>query len=703
MEQIVAQAGYLFCAVAFSFLTVLAALGRVRATYIWWLVAACVMTVVWSVEVWLSHAVQVPWPVEGSIVVEMIRSILWIGFLVVITGIAKSGAGVGLRSIVAIGALGPVVLIVAAMVAFNAEYVSADMFFFEAGVARMTTAILGLFLLENLYRNADLDQRWSTKYLCFGLGMLFAYDFFFYAESVLFRRLDVELAGARGFVAGVAALLIAFSVARARYWVVDLHISRKMVFHTAALIGAGFYLVLMSLIGYYLSRVGGQAGVIFQIVFLSLAIALMVSIFASGSLRARLRLFIADNFYSARYDYREEWLRFIGTLSAGETEAGLHQRIVSAIAPIMDATAAALWVTKSEKSDFAPEVSWNYGEDLRSIERTDDLAAYIGRRGRIIDLSNMKEAGECPIPDWLKAARETWLIIPLIHKQTVHGILLLGFPRARRELDSEDRNLLETIAQQSASYLAEDKAAGELAEARKMKEFNHRFAFLAHDVKNVLNQLSLVVQNAERHGDNPEFQKDMLETVTNAVSRMRGLMASLRPDEGPRENEGLKTIKIPEFDVVPCLRETASRWQGTGPQIFVELPSSEVKIRAREETVTSILNQVIQNAVDACGEGGEITLRAERRASELYIDVADNGPGMDADFVESTFFRAFETTKEGGYGIGGFQIRQMVRDMSGKLEVMTAPGQGTTIRIRIPIEGSSRDDAETGNRQGLGQ
>ncbi len=703
MEQIVAQAGYLFCAVAFSFLTVLAAIGRVRATYIWWLVAACLSTVIWAIEVWLSRAVQVPWPVEGSIIVEMTRSILWIGFLAVITGVARSGAGLGLRSIVAVGALGPIILIVSAVTAFNVQYISADMFFFEAGLARMTTAILGLFLLENLYRNADLDQRWSTKYLCFGLGMLFAYDFFFYAESVLFRRLDVELSGARGYVAGLAALLIAFSVARARYWVVDLHISRKMVFHTAALIGAGFYLVLMSLIGYYLSRVGGQAGVIFQIVFLCLAIVLMVSIFASGSLRARLRLFIAENFYSARYDYREEWLRFIGTLSAGETEAGLHQRIVSAIAPIMDATAAALWVTKSDKDDFIPEVSWNYGEDLRAIERASDLASYIGRRGRIIDLTSDDEAVQCPTPKWLKEARETWLIIPLIHKQTVQGILLLGFPRAKRELDGEDRNLLETIAQQSASYLAEDKAAAELADARKMKEFNHRFAFLAHDVKNVLNQLSLVVQNAERHGDNPEFQKDMLETVTNAVSRMRGLMATLQPDETLPEDEGIKTIRIPDFDIVSCLREIASRWQGAGPQIFIELPSIEVKVRAREETITSVLNQILQNAVDACGEGGEITLKAERRANELYIDVADNGPGMDADFVESTFFRAFKTTKEGGYGIGGFQIRQMVRDMGGKLDVLTAPGHGTTIRIRLPIKGSSGDNVRASNQRGLGQ
>ena len=59
-------------------------------------------------------------------------------------------------------------------------------------------------------------------------------------------------------------------------------------------------------------------------------------------------------------------------------------------------------------------------------------------------------------------------------------------------------------------------------EARKFDAFNRMSAFVVHDLKNLVAQLSLMLKNAERHRDNPEFQRDMLGTVEHVVERMNG-------------------------------------------------------------------------------------------------------------------------------------------------------------------------------------
>jgi signal transduction histidine kinase len=86
-----------------------------------------------------------------------------------------------------------------------------------------------------------------------------------------------------------------------------------------------------------------------------------------------------------------------------------------------------------------------------------------------------------------------------------------------------------------------------LLEVRKFDSFNRMSAFVVHDLKNIIAQLSLMLKNAERHRDNPEFQKDMLMTVEHSVERMRQLMMQLRegatPLDGPRESSLVDVLR----------------------------------------------------------------------------------------------------------------------------------------------------------------
>ena len=105
------------------------------------------------------------------------------------------------------------------------------------------------------------------------------------------------------------------------------------------------------------------------------------------------------------------------------------------------------------------------------------------------------------------------------------GFVLVAPPRGPFALDGEVFALLRTVAREVATYLAEQRALQALMEARQLRDFGKRFAFVAHDIKNVSSQLSLLLANAERHIDNPEFQRDMLETVRASVRKI-GLPAA---------------------------------------------------------------------------------------------------------------------------------------------------------------------------------
>ena len=107
------------------------------------------------------------------------------------------------------------------------------------------------------------------------------------------------------------------------------------------------------------------------------------------------------------------------------------------------------------------------------------------------------------------------------------GAILLARPPIDRALDWEDFDLLRIAGRQVASYLAEARAQEALADARRFDEFNRRFAFILHDIKNLVSQLTLVARNAERHADNPEFRADMIATLQGLGRADERLLARL--------------------------------------------------------------------------------------------------------------------------------------------------------------------------------
>ena len=209
-------------------------------------------------------------------------------------------------------------------------------------------ALVGLGLVENVLRNASRAQNWSVKYLCIGAGGLFAYDFYLYSDALLFHHLSLDLFIARGAADLLVAPLLAVFVLRNRQIGPRIAVSKRFVFHSATIVAAGLYLMVMAAAGYYVRSIGGSWSTFLQAVFFFGAMVLLLVPVSSSSVRGYLRVLIEKSFFKYKYDYREEWLRFIRAISSGEPDLNLRERMIEAVCNIVDSPEGGLWLRRDD-------------------------------------------------------------------------------------------------------------------------------------------------------------------------------------------------------------------------------------------------------------------------------------------------------------------------------------------------------------------
>lgn len=543
--------------------------------------------------------------------------------------------------------------------------------------------VAGLLLVEQVYRNTPWESRWGVKPLCLGIGGIFAYDFFFYADALLFKRLDPDIWLARGAVNAIVVPLIAVSAARNPQWSLDLFVSRKVVFHTTTLVAAGMYLLIMSLAGYSINLYGGEWSSVFQAVFFFGACLVLVILLFSGHFRARVKVFVNKHFFSYKYDYREEWLRLIRVLSGKVLQAALPERIIFALGEIVDSPGGALWLC-SDGGACEYERCWNLPEEnLNKSESLASLYDFFTHRRWIVNLDEYESDPEAydrlTIPAWLCENERLWLIVPLFHEDALLGFVVLAKPRAPQQLNWETLDLLKTVALQAASYLALAQAAEALADARQFEGFNRLSAFVIHDLKNLIAQLSLVARNAERHRNNPEFVDDALVTVRNSVDKMTRLLAQLR--------SAMPATRADRIELSNLLRSAVEeRASGEPRPQFEPACTQNCVLYADKDRLSAVVGHVIQNAQEATRGDGFVRVRLRSEDAQARIEVEDNGIGMDARFLRERLFNPFDSTKGlAGMGIGAYECREFIRSLGGRVEVRSVPGEGTCFSMIVPL------------------
>lgn len=550
--------------------------------------------------------------------------------------------------------------------------------------AHIFFSIIGLVMVEQFYRNAIPEQRWVIKFFSIGLATIFALDFILYSKSLLFNSLDTTLWEARGIVNALTVPLLGITFHRlTSKETIKIQVSNNLIFHTSVLLGAGLYLLLMSLAGYYIKAYGGSWGAIAQISFIFLAIVLLLVFFVSGKIRALAKVYFSKHFFQHRYDYRDEWVKLSKRIATLDSLNDLSSFIVSTMANCVDSTGGGLWV-KNSHDDFYLTFDQNLREHSKTLVSTHDaMIKFLNSKQWVIDFVEYLQDPEIyfdsGIESWASDVDEIWLIIPLFHQNELIAFVVLTQPRVHRQIDWEDHDLLKTIGMQLANALALTQASDDLSRARQFEAYNRFSAFLVHDLKNLVAQISLIVKNAEKHKRNPEFIDDSIETLENVVKKIDHLLSQLKKGN----NQTITQLKI---NLVQVLNEVSIQQAANQPLLNIEVDFDEIWVLGEKEKMVAIFGHLAQNAQEATNDLGKVSILAKKNAETVEIKVIDSGCGMDESFIQQRLFKPFDTTKgNAGMGIGVYEAREYILQQSGVITVESEVGKGTVFTITLPI------------------
>ncbi len=550
--------------------------------------------------------------------------------------------------------------------------------------AHLFFAIIGLVLVEQLYRNAMPEQRWMLKFFCLSLACLFTVDFILYSKSVLFLRLDFEIWAARGVINALITPLLAIGIARLQAdHFSKPTLSRKIVFHSTALLVAGFYLVLMSLVGFYIRDYGGTWGGIAQITFTVLALLLLLVLFFSGKIRAYFKFFIGKHFFRYHYDYRDEWIKLSQKIAELPSFSELPRFIVNTVMDIADCAGGGIWIHDGQGSYYLSE-NKNLGfEAATSIDSTHPGVVFIKATGWILDLEEFRQAPEiyagADLSAW-SSEKKIWLVLPLFHRKQLEAMIILSQAKVVRTLNWEDRDLLKTVGMQLANALALSNASDALAHSKQFEAYNRISAYLVHDLKNLVTQIGLIVKNAEKHRYNPEFIQDSIETLQNVINKIDHILGHLK------KGSVTETRKVP-VSLLDILNDVVLQQSANKPVPNIICTGNDVKIVGEKQKLVAIFGHLVQNAQDATADDGCIRLELTQDEDYATVKIIDNGCGMNEKFIAQRLFNPFDTTKgNAGMGIGVYETREYLFSQGGRCTVESQPGTGTCFTVKLPIK-----------------
>ncbi|MFT4873915.1 XrtA/PEP-CTERM system histidine kinase PrsK [Congregibacter sp.] len=647
------------------------------------LISACLATTAWSVTIALGTLLDYP-PVLAINATELIRDACWLFFLLQLVSLQSSGETTTWRrkrwrtSFFGFVAIGMFVIALHPIMQFLPNVLTDSVI--DATLSMwLLISVSGLLLVEQIYRNAKSTERWGLKFLCLSLGVVFAYDFFMYAEALLFRQLEAELWQARGAVNAIVVPWLAIAISRNRDWRMDVYVSRHVVFHSITLIGTGIYLICMALAGYFIKYLGGSWGGVLQVSFLAGAGVLLGTLLFSEALRARLRVYLSKNFFRNRYDYREEWLKFTAGLTS--IQEGPEDAIIRNLAPIVLSEGGLLF--QKENDNFRLKSSWRMELDTSHNFSADwgCLPSWLTQSGWVIDIDEWRKTPDIyatlTLPQWLAGAKAAWLVVPLFFQSDLEGILILRRTALKTSVNWEDRDLLKTAGRQAAALLAQQRTSQDLVEARQFDAFNRLSAYVIHDLKNILAQQSLMVANAKKHRDNPAFIDDMITTVDNSVKRMQRLMDQMR--------SGMRSASPATVELSTLLKLVIQTRQENLPKPLLNAHSSAI-VTADRERLTTVFGHLLQNAQEATEDDGEVVAELSTCDGMATIFIRDTGCGMSKDFIQHRLFKPFESTKGlTGMGIGAFESREYVRQLGGEITVSSEVGVGSQFSVSLPL------------------
>lgn len=518
--------------------------------------------------------------------------------------------------------------------------------------------------------------------------------------GLLFSGLWVSWLAASAVPMFVAGTVTALALARRRLSDMSVPVARPVIYYSSvSLTLAGAFLLLMAVLSKVIPVLSPEAKRAVSLAFYMLAGGGGLLLTLSPSANRVVKRFVDRNFYANRYDYRREWERVSAGIVPTARPDDIARQMEVLVCAIFGAERAAIYVRDDRLTGppgtaapfrllhglpALPTIIGSENALVRELERTRKPVVFHDVR---LDLDLIPIAVENrPAIQAMAAA----VCAPLQAGERMVGLLWLSEKRDDESYTHEDAEFLDALTRQLGAALWFARLGEQLAETRQLESLNRLSSYVLHDIKNQISGLSLVVQNARRLMDNPDFQRDVLKTVEGTVASLTQLMNQVAGMAGPTD------LKVAPCELKGLLDEAAASSGLCGAGVT----ATEVRFRLNcrgPEMVTldrrltlRVLVNLLTNARESLGGPGEVELAAGPEsnaagARSLVFRVRDTGRGMSEEFIRTSIFRPFATTKSAGLGVGLSQCRNIVEALGGAITVESRPGAGTTFAVHLPL------------------
>ena len=330
-----------------------------------------------------------------------------------------------------------------------------------------------------------------------------------------------------------------------------------------------------------------------------------------------------------------------------------------------------------ELAENAPVIRWL--EHCKSTLVRDEMARSL----------SPQEAGELMADlDRLQIA----VCVPMILDHQLTGLMALGEKMGNEMFFVSDLKLLETMSTEIALAVKYRRMEDQIFRKNKLIELGTIAAGVAHEIRNPLASIRTFAQLMPDKMEDPEFKDEFSKLVLKDVDRITKVVESMLAFARPGQ------VSIADHSANDLVEEAILLVQPRmkGKQIELTKQFHEQAIlKVDKQQILQVLINLLNNAADALPEHGKIRVAtgvraadgaAEGNGSQKYgvIEVADNGPGVPAA-IRNRLFDPFFTTKKEGTGLGLSISQKIVRDHGGIITVSSVEGKGTTFQVNLPL------------------
>ncbi|NWG04713.1 MAG: PEP-CTERM system histidine kinase PrsK [Syntrophaceae bacterium] len=547
----------------------------------------------------------------------------------------------------------------------------------------LIASIMILTNFESTLRASSGTVRWKIKFMIFGLASIFGVRIFTSSQALLFHAVYASIDRFYIILIILSNLLITFSLLRSRLLNVDIYLSETVLLRSLTILVAGIYLLIVGILAKLISFLKGHSPFFVEALLVFFALLGVCVILLSDELRQRIKRFIHLHFKRPLYDYRKEWMEFTQRTSCQLNMNDLCSSVVNMVSDIFGVSSVTIWLHNQKKEKFvlcgSTVFSKSQSQGLRMARESSKEILHFVKNYRMPIDTDRPEVFLGVDSECFREARIKYCV-PLFGGDDFLGIMTLNHKITKEEFSLEDLDLLKMISDQTAASLLNLKLSEDLQKAKEMEAFQTMSTFVVHDLKNLASTLSLTIQNLPLHFDNPDFRNDALQVMGQGVNKINNMCSGLSMLSQKME------LKKVETDLNKLIHTSLNCLNGSNNISIIHDLKPVSKLMIDPEQVQRVLDNLILNAKEAIGDGGEIKLTTEQEDSWVVFSVRDNGRGMSKEFIEQSLFRPFKTTKKQGMGIGLFQSKRIIETHQGKIEVESEEGRGTTFKVFFPIK-----------------